>query len=76
MSQKEIIETNSDSPKQEISEKQRLQFESALQYMKTAKLILRDLENEQQSSQFFKKYKREDILRWLENPSRYELMGI
>jgi len=58
--------------KKEVSEKQRLQFESALQYMKTAKLILRDLENEQQSNQFFKKYKREDVLRWLENPSRYE----
>ena len=72
MSQKEIIETNSDSPKQELSEKQRLQFDSALQYMKTAKLILRDLENEQQANQFFKKYKREDVLRWLENPSRFE----
>ncbi len=75
MSKTEITETNSkitETTKQEISEKQRLQFDSALKYMKTAKLILRDLENEQQSNQFFKKYKREDILRWLENPSRYE----
>lgn len=58
--------------KQEITEQQKLQFESALQYMKTARLILRDLENEQQSNQFFKKYKREDVLRWLENPSKFE----
>lgn len=58
--------------KQEVEEKQRLQFESALQYMKTAKLILRDLENEQQVNQFFKKYKREDVLKWLENPASYE----
>lgn len=58
--------------KQDVEEKQRLQFDSALKYMKTAKLILRDLENEQQTNQFFKKYKREDILKWLENPASYE----
>lgn len=58
--------------KLEADEKQRLQFESALQYMKTARLILRDLENEQKSTQFFKKYKREEVMRWLENPSGYE----
>ncbi|WP_395546723.1 MULTISPECIES: hypothetical protein [unclassified Lacrimispora] len=74
MSQTDIVNIKPEQNilKQEITEKQRLQFESALQYMKTAKLILRDLENEQQANQFFKKYKREDILRWLENPSRYE----
>lgn len=57
MSKTEITEINSkttETTKQEISEKQRLQFDSALQYMKTAKLILRDLENEQQSNQFLK----------------------
>lgn len=58
--------------KQEIVESQKLQFDYALQYMKTARLILRDLENEQQSNTFFKKYKREDVLKWLENPSKYE----
>ena len=74
MLQTEAIETKpmQNISKQVVTEKQRLQFESALQYMKTAKLILRDLENEQQTNQFFKKYKREDVLRWLENPSRYE----
>lgn len=58
--------------KQELTEQQKLQFDSALQYMKTARLILRDLENEQQATQFFKKYKREDVLRWIENPSQNE----
>ena len=55
-----------------LDAKQKLQFDTALQYMRTSKLILRDLENEQASNQFFKKYKREDVLKWLENPSQYE----
>ena len=68
---KEVTNEKKDA-KLEADEKQRLQFESALQYMKTARLILRDLENEQKSTQFFKKYKREEVMRWLENPSGYE----
>ena len=56
----------------ELTEKQRQDFSSALMYMKTAKLVLRDLENQNHLSSFFKKYKKEDVLKWLETPSKYE----
>lgn len=53
----------------ELTEKQRIDFSSALQYMKTAKLILNDLQNKNQETQFFSKYKKSDILKWLDTPS-------
>jgi hypothetical protein len=53
----------------ELTEKQRIDFTAALQYMKTAKLILRDLELSRNDTKFYAKYKKEDILKWLESPS-------
>jgi len=51
---------------------QKAQFNTtALEYMKTAKLILRDMEKEQMTTQFFSKYKREDVIRWLRAPSKH-----
>lgn len=47
-------------------------FSAALSYMKTAKLILKDLERNQKESSFYKKYKKEDVIRWLENPAVHE----
>lgn len=52
-----------------LTEKQRIDFSQALQYMKTAKLILRDLELSRNDTKFYAKYKKEDILKWLESPS-------
>lgn len=52
-----------------LTEQQKIDFSQALQYMKTAKLILRDLNSNEMSNKFFSKYKKEDILKWLENPS-------
>ena len=57
---------------EKLTEKQQLDFSSALSYMKTAKLILRDLEKENQTQNFFNKYKKEDINKWLENPAKNE----
>ena len=57
---------------EKLTEKQKMDFSVALEYMKTAKLILRDLENEGQTGTFFRKYRKEDINKWLENPSSNE----
>ena len=57
---------------EKLTEKQKMDFSVALEYMKTAKLILRDLENEGQTGTFFRKYRKEDINKWLENPSGNE----
>lgn len=63
---------NSDKLTPELTEKQRLDFATSLQYMKTAKLILRDLEQQNQLNAFFKKYKKEDVIKWLETPEKFE----
>lgn len=47
-------------------------FSASLSYMKTAKLILKDLQRTQQEYNFFKKYKKEDVIRWLESPAVHE----
>lgn len=52
-----------------LTEQQKVNFELALQYAKTAKLIMRDLEKANVETKFFAKYKKEDILKWLESPS-------
>jgi len=52
-----------------LTEEQQRDFSQALQYMKTAKLILNDLQNQNQDVQFFSKYKKSDILKWLDTPS-------
>ena len=53
-----------------LTEQQKVDFSSALQYMKTAKLILRDLENNKKDVTFFTKYSKEDILKWLASPEQ------
>jgi len=55
-----------------LTDKQMKDFSLSLQYMKTAKLILRDLENSNQQATFFKKYKKDDVIKWLESPEKYE----
>jgi len=55
-----------------LNEKQKADFTSALQYMKTAKLILKDLETNKQDTTFFKKYSKNDILNWLSSPEKNE----
>lgn len=45
-----------------------LNFEMALRYANTAKLILADLKKNNKETTFFSKYSKEDIVRWLKNP--------
>jgi hypothetical protein len=60
--------------KQEDSKltKEQINFSQALSYMKTAKLILRDLEKANKSTAFFQKYSKEDITKWLSSPEQNE----
>ena len=48
-----------------------LNFNRALAYVNSAKLILRDLEKNNMLSATLKKYKKEDVIKWLETPSKY-----
>lgn len=56
----------------EISEQQKTDFSQSLLYMKTAKLILQDLENAKRETTFFKKYSKNDIIGWLASPEQNE----
>jgi hypothetical protein len=55
-----------------LTEKQKADFTAALQYMKTAKLILKDLEDNKKEMILFKKYTKQDIIKWLEAPENNE----
>ena len=52
--------------------KEQVNFANALSYMKTAKLILRDLEKSNKATAFFQKYSKEDITKWLSSPEQNE----
>lgn len=51
------------------NQQMQLDFSQAVQYASTAKLILRDLQKNNADSQFFSRYKKEEIMRWLESPA-------
>ena len=54
-----------------VNKKQQMQidFSQAVQYASTTKIILRDLQNNRMDAQFFSRYKKEEIMRWLESPA-------
>lgn len=52
--------------------KEQINFAQALSYMKTAKLILRDLEKNNKDAAFFQKYSKADITKWLSSPQQNE----
>lgn len=56
----------------ELSEQQKIDFSKGLMFMKTAKLILQDLENAKRDTAFFKKYTKTDIIGWLTAPEKNE----
>ena len=56
----------------DLSDKQKMEFTSFMTYAKHAKLILRDMNQANVQGEFFKKYKREDVVKWLETPQKFE----
>lgn len=56
----------------DLSDKQKMEFKSFMTYAKHAKLILRDMNQANVQGEFFKKYKREDVVKWLETPQKFE----
>lgn len=56
----------------ELSEQQKIDFSKGLMFMKTAKLILQDLENAKRDTAFFKKYTKTEIIGWLTSPETNE----
>ena len=56
----------------DLSDKQKMEFKNFVAYAKNAKLILRDMNQANMQGEFFKKYKREDVVRWLETPQKFE----
>lgn len=56
----------------DLSDKQKMEFKNFVAYAKNAKLILRDMNQANLQGEFFKKYKREDVVKWLETPQKFE----
>lgn len=56
----------------DLPEKQQMEFKNFIAYAKNAKLILRDMNQVNLQGDFFKKYKREDVVKWLETPQKFE----
>lgn len=54
------------------TDSQRINMINFASFAKQAKLILKDMNNNTNSIEFFKKYNREDVVRWIETPQKFQ----
>lgn len=56
----------------EITDEQRMKLMNFALFAKQAKMILKDMNQTNLQGEFFKKYNREDVIKWIDTPQKFE----
>ena len=60
------------SSKNEITDEQKMKLMNFALFAKQAKMIMKDMNQANVQGEFFKKYNREDVIKWIETPQKHE----
>lgn len=58
--------------KNEITDEQKMKLMNFALFAKQAKMILKDMNQSNLQGEFFKKYDRDDVIKWIETPQKFE----